>query len=128
MPVKLWILLSTGILLLSGYRYRLHPPMQSPENVIKVNVSDTFSISLKASIGTGFSWQLKDSTYSKKACYLRQENKPAGQSIPGSPDLQVFYFKALATGTTHIRFIYVRPFEKPQPAHPPLNTTTVIIR
>ena len=112
-----------------GHALLSHEPLsdQEADTVIRVAVSDTFSIALPASFGEGFSWQLKDSSFSRKVRYLWQDHHPSGASMPGSRDIQVLYFKALAPGSAPIRLIYVQPFKHPYKAHAPQKTVTIII-
>jgi len=97
------------------------------DTVIRVAASDTFSITLNASFGTGFSWQLKDSSFSKKVRYLRQDQHHNGNNTPGSEESQTFYFIALTPGSTLIRLIYVQPFKRPFPSNAPRKTVSIII-
>ncbi len=138
-------LLPAGLVLLSGYSYPrklagavpgahgVAPgraellPDQQADTIIRVAVSDTFSVALPASFGEGFSWQLKDSSFSRKIRYLWQDHHPSGVAMPGGQDVQVLYFKALAPGSVPIRLIYVQPFKHPYKANAPQKTVTIII-
>lgn len=117
------------LFLLPAHILLSHEPLpdQGTDTVIRVAVSDTFSIALPASFGEGFSWQLKDSSFSRKVRYLWQDHHPSGAGMPGSLDVQVLYFKALAPGSVPIRLLYVQPFKHPYKANAPQKTVTIII-
>lgn len=112
-----------------GHALLSHEPLpgRPADTVIRVAVSDTFSIALPASFGEGFSWQLKDSSFSRKIRYLWQDHHPSGAAMPGSQDIQVLYFKALSPGSVPIRLVYVQPFKHPYKANAPRKTVTIII-
>ena len=102
-------------------------PGDPGDTIIRVSVSDTFSVALKASFGEGFSWQLRDSSFAKRLRYLWQDHHPTGARVPGGQDIQVFYFKALAAGSAQIRLIYVQPFRHPYKTSAPRKTVSIII-
>jgi predicted secreted protein len=106
---------------------RYVPSTRNADTTIRVGVEDTFSVVLPASAGTGFSWQLKDSAYAGKLRFLKQTYKDDTPSLPGGPGLQLFYFQALRRGPVHLRFICVRPFQRPYPPGAPAKNVYVII-
>jgi predicted secreted protein len=92
-----------------------------------VKSDSTFLVRLPAALGEGYSWQLIDSSFSGYVAFEKEESKNQVKSQAGSASIQVFYFKALKPGTTTIRFIYGRPFQKPLPKDAPRRIIKVVI-
>ena len=78
-------------------------------------------------MGTGYSWQLADSSFSEQVVFEKEDSENQPDSSPGSSGTQVFHFKAIKPGATLIRFIYVRPFQKPFPKNSPRKTYKIVI-
>jgi len=90
---------------------------------IKMKPGDTLKIVLDANPTTGYQW--KALPWDTKV--IEQIDKPAYKSRSeaiGSGGELTFYFKALSTGQTPLKFIYFRDFEKDVP---PINSFKVTI-
>lgn len=104
---------------------------QNPEPVRKgstadsiiVSPGDTFKIEFTIKPGTGFSWSRPDTLYQ----HFVFQHEDASQ-IPGSEvdQKQTFWFVAKSLGVERIKFLYLRPFERPWRSDSS-KTLTVII-
>lgn len=103
------------------------PADSSSQNKIRVKVNSYFTIQLKCNAGTGYSWQLSDSSFKEAIQYLKQDFKNLTPDKDGGDGMQIFHFKGLQKGTHAVRFIYVQPFKKPWPSNAPVKTFFVDI-
>jgi inhibitor of cysteine peptidase len=96
---------------------------------IKRNVKNdsAFLIRLPAALGEGYSWQLIDSSFSEYVTFEKEDSKNQVKSQAGSSSIQVFHFRAIKPGTTTIRLIYGRPFQKPFPKEAPRRIYKIVI-
>ena len=79
-----------------------------------VRVSDSFTITLRANMSTGYQWQL--TTLDETMLQLvNSEYIPYKTKRLGADGKQLWTFKALKAGETSIAFKYVRPHEKDKP-------------
>jgi len=93
--------------------------------VIKMKPGDTVEIVLDANPTTGYQW--KALPWDTKV--IEQIDKPAYKSRSeaiGSGGELTFYFKALSTGQTPLKFIYFRDFEKDVPPIKSFKVTIVV--
>lgn len=81
------------------------------QSKVKVKKDANFQVLLNANPTTGFDWRILsyDSTVIeiKKKSFIKSDTQRMG-----APGKQVFKFKAIAAGTTDLRLIYVRPWER----------------
>jgi len=92
---------------------------------IKMEPDDTLEIVLDANPTTGYQW--KALPWDKDV--IEQIDKPVYKSRSeaiGSGGELTFYFKALTTGQTPLKFIYFRAFEKDVPPIKSLKVTIVV--
>jgi predicted secreted protein len=87
-----------------------------------------FTIDLPCAAGRGFSWQLADSSDQSNVQFLRESVSNGPEDKDGADAIQHFYFKAIESGTTTIKFIYVQPFRKPYPKDARVADVTVTIK
>ena len=86
--------------------------LSTKSDTIKVRINEPFTIKLATSMGTGYSWEGKDSAYTKN---MSLDSVTVINNIEGKddgPDLQVFHFRPLLKSTTNILFIHKRPWQK----------------
>lgn len=89
-------------------------------NVINVNLGQTFTISLPSNPSTGFQWHaIYDTTYLE---LVNQNFESDNPGVPGAGGNQTFTFKAIKSGQTNITFNYQRGNSAPE------NTTTFDIK
>jgi len=93
-----------------------------------VNKGSVFTIDLPCAAGRGFSWQLADSSYQSNLEFLREtfDNGPVDKD--GADGVQHFHFKAIASGTATLKFVYVQPFRKPYPKDARVTNISVTIK
>lgn len=84
-------------------------------------------VRLPADLGEGYSWQLIDSSFSEYVTFEKEDSKNQVKSQAGSASIQIFHFRAIKPGTTTIRFIYGRPFQKPYPKDAPRRIIKLVI-
>ncbi len=92
---------------------------------IKVGPGDTLEIVLDANPTTGYQW--KALPWDTEV--IEQIDKPVYKSKSeaiGSGGELTFYFKALSTGETALKFIYFRAFEKDVPPIKSFKVTIVV--
>ena len=93
--------------------------------VIKMKPGDTVEIVLDANPTTGYQWKALPSDTG----VIEQIDKPVYKSRSeaiGSGGELTFYFKALSTGQTPLKFIYFRDFEKDIPPIKSFKVTIVV--
>lgn len=97
--------------------------------VVTRNVKNdsAFMVRLPAALGEGYSWQLIDSSFSEYVTLEKEDSKNQVKSQAGSAGIQIFHFRAIKPGTTTIRFIYGRPFQKPFPKNAPRRIIKIVI-
>jgi inhibitor of cysteine peptidase len=88
-------------------------PVFSEENKIKVNVGDNFKIELKSNPTTGYQWQLAEPLNNIELVSSRYI--PPNTNLVGAGGKEIWIFKAIKVGKTHISFKYLRPWESRQP-------------
>lgn len=80
---------------------------------ITVAVGDTFTVSLAAQIGTGYTWQLQQDQESDQLVQLLEKaHNDADDQQDGGTGADQFTFEAVKKGETEMVFIYARPWEK----------------
>jgi inhibitor of cysteine peptidase len=92
---------------------------------IKMKLGDTLEIVLDANPTTGYQW--KALPWDTEV--IEQIDKPVYKSRSkaiGSGGELTFYFKALSTGQTLLKFIYFRDFEKDVPPIKSFKVTIVV--
>ena len=90
-------------------------PDTTLQDTLRVNLHNSFTIELGTSMGTGFSWSLRDSSYRAS---LSLDSTTVLNNVEGKddgPDIQVFYFTAIKKGETRLHFIRKRPWRKNDP-------------
>lgn len=81
-------------------------------DTMTVKKNSEFVIEIRASLGSGYQWMLEDSLDKKYISLVSSTVKTDSVEIAERPDVQIFIFKALQTGVSHISFIYKRPWKK----------------
>jgi predicted secreted protein len=80
---------------------------------MQIGTNDVLIVRLRAQAGTGYSWAV---TAAPLFLRLSQEHtKPAGRTIPGAPEVQLFTFKPIGSGHAPLSFAYRRQWEADQP-------------
>ena len=79
------------------------------DSILAIDIQDTFSIDLGASLSTGKLWLLQDS--SSIVSIINTKQRPAKASSEFG-DIQEFQFVANESGVDSLVFIYQRPFGK----------------
>jgi len=85
---------------------------------IEVKAGDTFVVSLKGNITTGYDWSIAN----LDERFLQQQGEADYESdsdLIGAGGTATYTFKALSAGQTTLKLIYSRPFE---PDNPPEKT------
>lgn len=93
---------------------------------IETKVGKQFIISLRGNATTGFTWQMAkgtDSAVVKKVTDVYTSENRGGMSGVGGT--HVWTFEAVKAGTTKIKLLYQRTWEKPTP---PANTLEYTIK
>ena len=85
---------------------------------IELNKGQTLSISLQGNPTTGYNWELAEVDQSILKPMGEADYKSDSMLI-GSGGVYTFKFEALDSGTTDLKLIYFRSFEKDTP---PINT------
>ena len=92
---------------------------------LKMKPDDTLEIVLDGNPTTGYQWKALPWDMD----IIEQIGKPVYKSKSeaiGSGGVVTFYFKALSTGRTSLKFIYFRAFEKDVPPIKSFNVTIII--
>lgn len=109
--MKKIIILSVGLIVLASLCFANEAKQTKP---MTVRSGDSFTITLRANMSTGYQWQLTkiDETMLQ---LVNSEYKPYATKRLGADGKQLWTFKALKAGETSIAFKYVRPHEKDKP-------------
>jgi inhibitor of cysteine peptidase len=93
---------------------------------IEAKAGQQFTISLKGNATTGFTWQMAKGTNSAVVTKVKDvytaENSGGMSGVGGT---HVWTFKAIKAGTTKIKLLYQRTWEK---STPPANTLEYTIK
>lgn len=85
---------------------------------VGLSVGQVWELALPANPTTGYAWTLVLPPAGAVLALESQVFHPAPQGTPGlvgAGGSQVFIFRALAPGDTHLEAVYARPWEKDQP-------------
>jgi len=83
-----------------------------PSKPVEVTAGDTFRIVLEANATTGYRWQLADKLDEKIVRKVHSRYRGPIARRPGAGGHEFWRFYAVAAGTTEIRMVYVRSWEK----------------
>jgi predicted secreted protein len=90
-------------------------PADIPRDTIRTVLNGSFKIELGTTMGTGFSWSLKDSMYKS---FLVLDSTKVLNDVEGkdnAPDTQQFFFTGIKKGETKLHFIRKRSWENDPP-------------
>ena len=90
---------------------------------IEVKAGDSFIVSLKENITTGYGWSFANLDEQ----FLQQQGEASYESdsdLIGAGGTATYTFKALSAGQTTLKLIYSRPFE---PDNPPEKTFEISV-
>lgn len=109
--MKKTIFLSIVLIALAPFCFANEEKQQRP---MTVRIGDSFTITLRANMSTGYQWQL---TALDEAMLqlVNSEYIPYSTKRLGADGKQLFTFKALKAGETTISFKYAREWEKDKP-------------
>ena len=111
MRMKKTIILSIALIVLASLCFANEAKQLKP---MAVRIGDSFTITLRANMSTGYQWQL--TTLDETMLQLvNSEYIPYKTKRLGADGKQLWTFKALKAGETSIAFKYVRPHEKEKP-------------
>ena len=112
-----WVVLLAAVLFLSGCLGRLFILDEADDGGLKtIKVGDIVVVQLRGNPSGGYLWQLIDTV---KEAVL--ESLAEGEFVPDDPDVcggsgvWKFRFRAVASGTTPLDFVYRRPWEEETP-------------
>ncbi|BBB49467.1 protease inhibitor I42 family protein [Pelolinea submarina] len=91
--------------------------------IIEVKTGETFIVSLKGNITTGYNWSIAELDDQ----YLQQQGEAGYESdsdLIGAGGTATYTFKALKAGQTTLKLVYNRPFE---PDNPPEKTFEISV-
>ena len=92
---------------------------------IQVKAGQNFTIRMESNPTTGYGWQLSKAL-DNKIILVTNAYIPPDSKLCGAGGHEVWTFKAISEGQVDISMIYVRPWEKDQPAR--TNVYTVIVK
>lgn len=103
-------------------------PTETNSIAMTATKDSVFTIDLACAAGRGFSWQLADPVVPTNVQFIKQtfDNGPTDKD--GANGIQRFHFKAIASGTSNLKFIYVQPFRKPYPKDVTTTNVSVTIK
>jgi len=93
--------------------------------IIRMEPDDTVEIVLDSNPTTGYQWKALPWDTEVIEQIDKPVYKPRSEAIGSGGEL-TFYFKALSTGRTSLKFIYLRPFEKNVPPIKSFEVTIVV--
>jgi len=109
-----WVILLCAVLLLSGCLGRLFILDEADDGRIKtINVGDIVVVQLRGNPSGGYLWQLIDTVKGGVLASLGEgEFVPDDPNVCGSSGVWKFRFRAVASGTTPLDFVYRRVWEE----------------
>ena len=90
-------------------------PDTTRQDTIRVQLNGSFRVELGTSMGTGYSWSIKDSSYQASLSLDSTQVLNNVQGKDDGPDTQVFFFTAIKKGEIKLHFIRTRPWKKKDP-------------
>lgn len=102
------------------------PADMAEGDTLKVKVDSSFTIELSTSMGTGYSWGLADSAWTRN---ISLDSVTVINNLEGKDDgadTQIFHFKALKKSSTLLHFIRKRPWQGNDKANKERNITVII--
>ncbi len=70
------------------------------------------AVRLEGNPGTGYSWTLENPDPKRFQPHGKPVHEAAPKQMPGATETTVFYYKALQEGSSTLKFVLKRPFEK----------------
>ena len=109
-----WVVLLAAVLFLSGCLGRLFILDEADDGGLKtIKVGDIVVVQLRGNPSGGYLWQLVDTV---KETVLQSvgegEFVPDNPNVCGGDGVWKFRFRAVASGTTRLGFVYRRPWEE----------------
>jgi len=108
-----WVVLLGVVLFLSGCLDRLVVLDEADDGGLKtIKVGDIVVVQLRGSPSGGYLWQLADTVKEAVLESLGEgEFVPDDSNVCGGSGVWKFRFRAIASGTTPLDFVYRRPWE-----------------
>lgn len=94
---------------------------------VKVKRGETFEVKLESQVATGYRWSLTDSLDARFLELIEKTYQRAEEDVDGSPDLEIWKFKALSPGKTVINFLYNPAWQKEKADDAKTRSIEVII-
>jgi len=109
-----WVVLLGAVLLLSGCLGRLFILDEADDGGLKtIKVGDIVVVQLRGNPSGGYLWQLTDTVKEAVLESLGEvEFVPDDPNVCGGGGVWKFRFRAIASGTTRLDFVYGRPWEE----------------
>ena len=82
---------------------------------VALTPGDTLVVALESNPSTGYVWQVASVDTSLLAQSGQPAFHPGERQMPGAPGQQLFKFTAQKSGSSALRLVYVRPWEKGAP-------------
>ena len=83
---------------------------------INVSAGEQFSISLESNPTTGYNWAVRISEGADKIFIIGSEFAKTKPVKPGEGGEQLWRFKTISAGDVKLELVYIRPWEKEEPA------------
>lgn len=112
-----WVVLLAAVLFLSGCLGRLFILDEADDGGLKmIKVGDIVVVQLRGNPSGGYLWQLVDTVKEAVLEALEEgEFVPDDPAVCGGSGVWKFRFRAVASGTTPLDFVYRRPWEEETP-------------
>jgi inhibitor of cysteine peptidase len=117
MKRKMIVLLVTSLILCGvcpGFGQTVQLIGSDAGRTINLRIGDCLNIVLNGNPTTGYIWEESSRTAPVLKQYKRMEFVPQSKLI-GAGGKCTFYYKAVARGTTELKLVYRRPWEKKVP-------------
>lgn len=88
---------------------------EDEDNRLNIKIPVTFGLLMKSNISTGFSWGLRGNDKNEVISFLEIVDYDPGVNEKkrfGSDEYEMFVFKTLKSGESHLEFVFARPWEK----------------
>ncbi len=105
--IALVVVLAVGFVVVAHFR-SAEALSEGKERVINLKVGDTYTVVLDSNQSTGYSWA---PTFDSALLELVDQEFTASTTMLGAAGQEHIRFRALAKGTTEVRFAYQRAWE-----------------
>jgi inhibitor of cysteine peptidase len=97
-----------------------------PAKNLEATVGNEFKIVIDSNPSTGYHWELGDDLDESIIKFVSKDYSPKSSAAPGSSGQDVWVFKAIKAGETHITLLYYSPSNEPEEPQQKVTFTVTV--